>query len=163
MKEELVAALGRHRVTFMGPPRDTRFGFGHKKDAIALEPFIQFRGGAFDVWRIGAFTFLGCRLTVFRHVDSIGRFCSIGPNVTVGAAEHATGMLGTHSLFNGQWDRQWPELFEEFGLTAAQISKGRDAANAGLARRAARVRIGSDVWSEMAPISLAVFPLGMAQ
>ncbi|MBS3648081.1 CatB-related O-acetyltransferase [Pseudaminobacter sp. 19-2017] len=146
MKEEVVAALGRHRVTFMGPPSDTRFGFSFKKDPIALEPFIQFRGGAFDVWKIGAFTYLGCRQTVFRHVDSIGRFCSIAPNVTVGAAEHATGMLGTHSMFNGQWDKQWPELFSEFGLTPDQIAVGRQAANAQIAARAGRVKIGNDVW-----------------
>lgn len=146
MKDELVVALTRHRITFMGPPRDTRFGFGNKRDPITIEPFVQFRGGAFDVWRVGAFTYLGCRWTVFRHVESIGRFCSIAPNVTTGAAEHATGMLGTHSMFNGQWDKQWPELFNEFGWTPEQISIGRKEANAQLQPRSSRVRIGNDVW-----------------
>ncbi|MDK1494053.1 CatB-related O-acetyltransferase [Sinorhizobium sp. 7-81] len=146
MKEELVSVLKRHKISFMGQPRDTRFGFGYKRDPITLEPFIQFRGGAFDVWRVGAFTYLGCRSTVFRHVESIGRFCSIAPNVTTGAAEHATGMLGTHSMFNGQWDKQWPELFEEFGWTPEQISEGRKAANAQLEPRSSRVKIGNDVW-----------------
>lgn len=146
MKEEVLAALKQHRVTFMGSPNDTRFGFGYRREAIALEPFIQFRGGAFDVEEIGAFTYLGCRLTQFRHVKRIGRFCSIGPNLIVGPAEHATKMLSTHSMFNGQWDKQWPEMYTEFGFTTEQMNTGRRAANAELAPRSAKITIGSDVW-----------------
>lgn len=146
MKEDVVSALRDHRVTFMGNPNDTKFGFGYRREAITLEPFIQFRGGAFDVEEIGAFTYLGCRLTQFRHVKSIGRFCSIGPNLIVGAAEHATKMLSTHSMFNGQWDKQWPEIYSEFGFSAEQMIAGRRVANAELAAKSAKITIGNDVW-----------------
>ncbi len=146
MKEEVVAALKEHRVTFMGNPKDTRFGFGYRREAITLEPFIQFRGGAFDVEEIGAFSYLGCRLTQFRHVKSIGRFCSIAPNLVVGPAEHATQMLSTHSMFNGQWDKQWPEMYSDFGFTLEQMNIGRRAASAELAAKAGKIVIGNDVW-----------------
>lgn len=146
MNDEIVNAFAKHRITFMGSPRDTRFGFGAARGPITLEPFIQFRGGVVDARRIGAFTYLGCRLSVFRHIESIGRFCSIATNITTGPAEHATSMLGTHSMFNGQWDKQWPELFDEFGIEPWQISAGRSAANTELQSRSGRIKIGNDVW-----------------
>ncbi|MCZ7442392.1 CatB-related O-acetyltransferase [Agrobacterium rhizogenes] len=49
-------------------------------------------------------------------------------------------------MFNGQWDKQWPELFDEFGIEPWQVIAGRTAANAQLAARAARIKIGNDVW-----------------
>lgn len=61
-------------------------------------------------------------------------------------AEHPTGMLGTHSMFMGQWDQQWPELATDFGIQPWQIAAGRKEANVQLERRSKRIVIGNDVW-----------------
>ena len=102
MSPELLQTLAEHHVSFMGGPKITRFGFGRNRSPIILEPFVQFRGGSMDILKIGAFTYLGCVNSQYRMVESIGRFCSLGPNVVAGAAEHSTSMLSSHSMFTGQ-------------------------------------------------------------
>lgn len=146
MSTDLLQTLAEHRVSFMGRPQNTRFGFGRSRNPIVLEPFIQFRGGWMDILNIGAFTYLGCVQSQYRHVQSIGRFCSLGPNMVAGAAEHATSMVSSHSMFTGNWNATWPELFTEFGISQEEMTKGAAALRRNIGAKNHRIVIGNDVW-----------------
>lgn len=146
MNDELIAAMRRRKISFMGGPARVKLGIGPTRPVLALEPFIQFRAGTFDARSIGAFTYLGSERSYFRHIDSIGRFCSLGPDITTGAAEHSTSMLSSHSMFTGQWNKTWPELFADFGLSEEQTASGNAALQAELQHKAKRIIIGNDVW-----------------
>ncbi|WP_026617549.1 CatB-related O-acetyltransferase [Ensifer aridi] len=146
MNEEAIAAMRKIRISFMGGPARVKFGIGQARPVMTLEPFIQFRAGAYDVRSIGAFTYLGSERSSFRHIDSIGRFCSLGPDIITGAAEHSTSMLSSHSAFTGQWNSTWPELFTQFGIAEEQMAQGKAALQTELQRKVKRIVIGNDVW-----------------
>ncbi|SFB59643.1 hypothetical protein SAMN03159496_05570 [Rhizobium sp. NFR07] len=107
---------------------------------------MQFRGGEFDVQEVGAFTYMGGRDSNLRHVRRIGRFCSIGPALIAGSAEHDLSQISTHSLLQGHWSRAWPELLTDFHLRQDQIDHSRKAYLANTIHRSRPIEIGSDVW-----------------
>lgn len=81
---------------------------------------------------VGAYTYFG-RGCLVGTLASIGRFCSVAPNVTIGLGEHPIEYISTHpAFFNGAG--MFPDLNEKFGI-----------------RRTAEVLstapvIGNDVW-----------------
>lgn len=74
-----------------------------------IETPVRLNGGYFAVNRIGAFTYVS-RGAVFKGVQSIGRFCSIATNVSVGYGNHNTTFVSTHPLFENV-DFEWNENF----------------------------------------------------
>ncbi|MDG4676201.1 antibiotic acetyltransferase [Shinella sp. 838] len=146
MDKKLLTSLREHRVSFHGTPSESRFGIGRVRVPIVFEPFVELRGGAFDIRRIDAFSYLGGRGSRYRHVGRIGRFCSLGPGVVCGAPEHDYTGIMSHSLMTGHWNAKWPEMFDDFGIEANQIAQGRQSLAAATEKRRARITIGNDVW-----------------
>lgn len=86
-----------------------------------------------DECEIGAFSYLGKGSVV--QSTTIGRYCSIAPNVTIGPADHNMSLLSTHLFSSGSWGpfRNSPEYKEI-------RSKIKDP------RKIARTFVGNDVW-----------------
>jgi acetyltransferase-like isoleucine patch superfamily enzyme len=146
MNRELLAAFREHRISFRGLPSESRFGVGRVRVPIVLEPFVELRGGVFDIRRIDAFSYLGGRGSRYRHVGRIGRFCSLGAGLICGPPEHDYRGITSHSLMTGHWNIRWPEMFAEFGISADQIALGRQSLVKATERKSARITIGNDVW-----------------
>jgi acetyltransferase-like isoleucine patch superfamily enzyme len=146
MNSELLAVFREHRVSFHGPPAESRLGIGRVRVPLVLEPFVELRGGAFDIRRIDAFSYLGGRGSRYRHIGRIGRFCSLGPGIICGAPEHDYRGITSHSLMAGHWNAKWPEMFDDFGIDADQIALGRQSLATATERKSARITIGNDIW-----------------
>lgn len=84
------------------------------------------------------------RSGIIRHIDSIGRYCSIGPNVTIAEAEHPTQWLSTSpaQYYEKQFSFYPPELknAKERILKRTKHNDPRVEAVGGL------TTIGHDVW-----------------
>ncbi len=63
---------------------------------------------------VGAYTYFGQGCLV-GTLESIGRFCSIAPNVTIGLGEHPLEYISTHpAFFNGAG--MFPDINNKFGI-----------------------------------------------
>lgn len=71
--------------------------WGQKRE-MTIEPPIRLGGGHFSCGFIGAFTFFNGNSCI-REVDSIGRFCMIGPDVTIGDPQHYVTDVSGHIIF----------------------------------------------------------------
>lgn len=122
---------------------EVRFGSGTPKE-IVLEAPCNVRRGTYDADYIGAFTYLGGREAVMRHISMVGRFCSIANNVVCGQVEHPTDQLSTSYVLGGT-ENMWglgefvDRNFENLALA------GRKAGET-IAHRSGKIRIGNDVW-----------------
>lgn len=146
MDKKLLAALRDQRVSFHGSALDNQLGIGRIRIPMVFEPFVELRGGAFDIRRIDAFSYLGGRGSRYRHVGRIGRFCSLGPGIICGAPEHGYSAITSHTLMSGHWSARWPEMFDEFGIEQKQIALGKQSLIAATRKRSERIMIGNDVW-----------------
>ncbi|WP_457664005.1 CatB-related O-acetyltransferase [Sinorhizobium medicae] len=122
---------------------DVRLRFGCSR--IEVEEPVELRAGLYDVERIGAFTFLGGEGSVIRHVESIGRFCMIGPSAQFGLVEHPGAHISAHVLFEHDVTRQFPtqETRDFFDRNRSLINAARESWSR---RSGSRIRIGNDVW-----------------
>jgi len=84
---------------------DVFFGFPNPSEVL-LEAPVSVRRGTYDIEFVGAYTYLGGRETLMRHIASVGRFCSIASNVITGQVEHPTDFLSCSPVLTG---------FDEFG------------------------------------------------
>ena len=121
---------------------EARFGFGKAKE-ILLESPCQVRRGTYDIDYLGAYSYLGGRETLIRHVATIGRFCSIASNIVAGQVEHPVDLLSTSGIVTGSLDG-WGGAFEL--RNRMMIDKAARIAAASLAHRSEKIRIGNDVW-----------------
>jgi acetyltransferase-like isoleucine patch superfamily enzyme len=82
-------------------PSISRLSLGASAVVTAELPF-EINPGAIvlGVVSVGAYTYIGhgCLIGSLR---SIGRFCSVAPNVTVGLGNHPTDYVSTHPIFYG--------------------------------------------------------------
>lgn len=132
-------------ITFIGgSPAGVQLGFGPRRDMVFECP-LQLRPGKYDVGIIGAFTYLGGDDSIFRHIKSIGRYCSIAGGIKTGLAEHPIDFLSTHPLFYGQW-REWSELGDFYSLNHEFVMKAKNCSVERLAERNQQIVIGNDVW-----------------
>lgn len=88
---------------------------------------------------IGAYSFM--RSGIVKHVKKIGRYCSIGPNVTIGEGEHPTTWLTSspvayYDLF--KWDPKEQGLLKKRAVK--QTPENDKSVTHGL------TTIGNDVW-----------------
>jgi len=88
---------------------------------------------------IGMYSYL--RSGTARYVKSIGRYCSIGPGVTIGEGEHPTGWLSTSPSQYGvrQFSFYPPELEDAPQRMVKRTAENNDGATG-------HVVIGNDVW-----------------
>lgn len=140
-QREMLEAAG---VVVAAENSEIHFGVGNLS-RMEFEQHAEIRAGRFDIEKIGAFSYLGGGTTIIRNVLSIGRFCSIAPNLVVGPVEHPTDELSTHYLFQGMWKKN--SLAKEFytkNRSVIEYSHNRYIQKFGDA--ASKVVIGSDVW-----------------
>ena len=79
-------------------------------------------------------------------MKTIGRFCSIASNLRTGDVEHDPSTLSTHPLFNGRWDRQWPELKEFYEENSNYINAEHKRWNKRCKKDFKKIIIGNNVW-----------------
>lgn len=150
MKRATLEALKQHHVICHEPALERiRFGFGGSRPVVHLEQGAHLREGVYDVQHIGAFTYLGGPGSMFRHIDRIGRFCSIAGNIITGQVEHPLDMLSTHPLFYSNWGSVLPDFEPHMAFRdqcAAGYEEARLHSEAYFDERADRIVIGNDVW-----------------
>lgn len=89
---------------------------------------------------IGAYTY--CRSGIIKHVKSIGRYCSLGPNVTLGEGEHPTGWLSTSLVsYNPAMYAWYPPELEDAPKRMRPRTVDTDQS-----MEHGQVTIGNDVW-----------------
>jgi acetyltransferase-like isoleucine patch superfamily enzyme len=136
--------LSNPMLQAVGVEIDEGVTFGFQQPAeIHLEPPLNVRRGVYDVEFIGAFTYLGGRDTILRHVGMIGRFCAIASNVLAGDGEHPTHFLSPSPIFARSYE--WPQLLEFRAANAEMIEKSARL-HYGYIDQFSRIQIGSDVW-----------------
>lgn len=123
---------------------NAKLAFGCKE--LVTEAPCELRDGRYDVGTIGAFTYIGGGQSVVRHVASIGRFCSIAPNVSFGLVEHPTNFISPHHIFEGGGLQQFnsPELAAYHKQNMDLIIEAQRAWDG--AKRSQKIVIGNDVW-----------------
>ncbi|TCZ59838.1 CatB-related O-acetyltransferase [Roseicella aquatilis] len=132
-------------TTAFAKPQDIHLNAFRRKPML-LEAPIQLRAGRYDVDAIGAFTYLGGSGAVFRHISSIGRFCAIAGSVITGSTEHPTNQLSPHPIFQGGWEREWPQLAPFYSRNMKSIAASRHTWFDQSGSRLGLIRIGNDVW-----------------
>jgi acetyltransferase-like isoleucine patch superfamily enzyme len=72
--------------------------------------------------KIGSYTYLGCRTSVTK--STIGRYCSIANNVSIGQGEHNLEKISTCSVF---YDSPWETLTAGSCIISSDVWIGVDA------------------------------------
>jgi acetyltransferase-like isoleucine patch superfamily enzyme len=123
-----------------------QFGLRGQTSFVVESP-VCIKPGLFDIDVIGAFTYLGDHQPIqgsfYRHVNLVGRFCSIAGRVSIGAQEHPTDCVSAHILFGGGCD--WAEA-EAFRARNPQMTARHLAKQGELSDKLGGVEIGNDVW-----------------
>jgi acetyltransferase-like isoleucine patch superfamily enzyme len=109
---------------------------------IRFEPPAQLNNTALHLYRdlrIGRYSYL--RGGTVRHVESIGRYTSIGPHVLLGEAEHPTDWLSTSpAVFYADRYRFYPPEADAGDRVILRTDQNTDPGTREL------VTIGNDVW-----------------
>src|SRR5687767_9639495 len=84
------------------------------EEPFHIDPQAFFAGAC----RVGAYTYFG-RGSLIGSLKSIGRFCSVAPNVTIGLGEHPTDYVSTHPAFFSAAS-MFSSLNERFGIPRTQ-------------------------------------------
>lgn len=118
----------------------------NERQSTFIEPFVSFRGGAFDIESIGGFSYFGGGNTILRHIKSIGRFTSIASNVITGQMEHPTDFLSTSHLLHSNWTNTWSEIGGLYGKFATKLPGSIKNYQKLLEDSKGKIVIGNDVW-----------------
>jgi len=112
-----------------------------KPITLAFEAPVRLNKGALTLFRnlsIGAYSYL--RSGIVRYVDSIGRYCSIGPDVIIAESEHPTTWLSTSPT------QYWAGLFNFYPPEAERASRRVIARTDANDTIRPMTIIGNDVW-----------------
>lgn len=141
--KERLDELAKNGISVQG---DVRLGM-NGKGTLEVESPVQLRGGTYEaVDRIGAFTYLGGKQSIFRHISSIGRFCLISRSIDTGSVEHPLSQLSPHPMFQGRWESTWPQLKDFYRENSEMIRKSGQQVAEEAASRFKKIEIGNDVW-----------------
>lgn len=124
----------------------TEFGKIRKLITVVTEVPVLFysnnpAGGEISAEFIGAFTYFNYNPEI-RNVTSVGRFCSIGQNVTAGVAGHTTTAISHHQIFERK--QAWAEPFWDYDSEWVYANAEKNIANEPYRRK--KCVIGNDVW-----------------
>lgn len=118
------------------------FGSGPGRIKVRFEPPAQLNNASMHVYRdiaIGRYSFL--RGGRFRYIDTIGRYTSIGPDVTIGEGEHpVTWLTSSPAVHDAKRYRYYPPEADSGPRT---IKRTADNIDPMTMQNAA---IGNDVW-----------------
>lgn len=124
--------------------KDTNLGAWNQPKKMVIEPPFRLQGGNIQCNYLGAFSYINDNAYI-RAVQSIGRFCAIGPNVVIGMPEHSSKSLSPHIIFR-DYDATWTYGFTSFAKdNDSAIELNRKSQSAELASRRI-IKIGNDVW-----------------
>jgi acetyltransferase-like isoleucine patch superfamily enzyme len=138
-------ALEEIGVTMKAPNCDIHFGYG-KMSQICMEYGVSLQAGKFDVGKIGAYSYLGGGATIARNIRSIGRFCSIAPNLTAGLAERPTDFISSHRVLQGMFIDHLSDATEFLDRNRAAHQESRRIYNERYSDDVTKIDIGNDVW-----------------
>lgn len=105
-----------------------------EKDLIVETPVLC-KAGVYSIGEIGAFTYTNGRL-FSKNVKSIGRYCSIAPEVILGHYTHPTNAISHHNVFYsvGEWMNEFHNYTnEDFDVNSLNKKRGT-------------IEIENDVW-----------------
>lgn len=105
-----------------------------EKDLIVEAP-VLIKSGTYSVNEIGAFTYFNGR-TFSKNVKSVGRYCSIAPDITLGHYAHPTNTISHHNVFFGIG--KWMEDFHSY--------KNDTFNKKHIKKKSGEIIIGNDVW-----------------
>lgn len=133
-------------VTGVGFVFDCIFGYGGSPAVTTIEAPARFSSGNFDLRFMCAFSFTN--YNDFIRATSIGRFCSIAPNVSIGMGEHDIRSLSASVAF----ELNKGERFNKFNTLTdnaqyvAKIHESRKNSMGEGKRYGKPTIIGNDVW-----------------
>jgi acetyltransferase-like isoleucine patch superfamily enzyme len=122
---------------------------------IIVETPVKLGGGHYHVGKISAFTYTVGR-TKMQGVQSVGRFCSIADDVTIGHYDHPTDFLTHNNIAYGYVD-PWNKDFHNISRTDPECVERRRAAEL---RKKRAIVVGNDVWIGHRAIILPGVTLG---
>ncbi len=137
--------LENEGITFAADNSEIHFGVG-SHSRIEMEAPCELRAGRFEIDRIGAFTYLGGGSTVARNIGTIGRFCSIAPNLFAGPVEHRVDTISPHPIFEGNWRNKWPEVDQFYATNAKMIDALNEEHHEMFGKENTKISIGHNVW-----------------
>jgi acetyltransferase-like isoleucine patch superfamily enzyme len=108
----------------------------------SVESPVSLMAGNYGVGSIGAFTYTSGNF-VSASTRSIGRFCSIAPDVVISDYQHPSRMLTVNNIAFG-WGAQWHSGFHAVRGDSPDIVARRKLATASMWKGA--TVIGNDVW-----------------
>lgn len=118
------------------------FGAGPGHIKVRFEPPAQLNNTTMHVYRniaIGRYSFL--RGGRFRYIDTIGRYTSIGPDVTIGEGEHpVTWLTSSPAVHDAKRYRYYPPEADSGPRTIKRTPENIDP------RTMENASIGNDVW-----------------
>jgi len=95
----------------------------HRSSTFASKQVTVMPGSVVDsTTRIGSYTYIGRNSSITR--STIGRYCSIANNVSIGQGEHSTDELSTSSIF---YDSPWETLTSRPCTIGSDVWIGVDA------------------------------------
>jgi len=107
-----------------------------------VESPVSLMAGMYGIGSIGAFTYTSGNF-VSASTKSIGRFCSIAPDVVISDYQHPPSMLTVNNIAFG-WGTQWNSGFHAVQGDSPDIVARRKLANASMWK--GETIIGNDVW-----------------
>ena len=142
VKKGTIIQVGKDKINGVDIRSDTNISvFGINKTII--ETPVRLQGGNIGVRSIGAFTYINGNPTL-RSVNSIGRFCAIGPNVITGYPEHSVKSLSPHIMFSDT-DSSWTYGFCDYFNNNKEIESIKKKQSEELSKKN-EIIIGNDVW-----------------
>ena len=110
-----------------------------------IESPVRLNGGYFSVGKIGAFSYVSGG-AVFKGVKSIGRFCSIAPDVAIGYGSHNYYSISTHPLFENI-DVGWNSSFHNLCKNhSSWLENNSNISRNMMAKKNSAPVIGNDVY-----------------
>lgn len=122
---------------------NTNFCEWNMKTCMRMELPVRFGGGNFQVDNIGAFTYFNTKAYV-RNVESIGRFCAVGPGVIMGMPEHSINALSSHIIFR-DCDSLITHEFCDYSKGNKMLETIKKKTRLDLNKKG-KINIGNDVW-----------------
>lgn len=124
------------------------FGYADNSVDCLIEAPARFaQGNKITVEKWGGYSF--SNYNCFIRAKSVGRFCSIAPNVSIGMGEHDYTNFSTSTAFEmNQWDRMvcFTGLLDDKEFMRTIINENNKKRKMRLRSHAGNVIIGNDVW-----------------
>lgn len=132
-------------VTGIGLVQDCTFGYGSSRISTIEAP-VRFTSGIFDIGFFGAYSYVN--FNAFIRATSIGRFCNIAPNVSIGMGEHDIHSLScsiAFEFYKGDRYNRFNILTKDPNYVS-MIHTNRAKSMSKSKRTGKHTIIGNDVW-----------------